>query len=142
MRSKKATGPFILGYTYSRREIENGARDLGLFAEYYRQGAQMVITDYGNSQKYAEFDELQDGNFTLSWLDTESNFQASRRRKAQEESVYIVSKREVWVQMVEVDATSKEEALRLVENGGGLMLDDTLEYSHDLSTDLWTVEEE
>lgn len=54
---------------------------------------------------------------------------------------FIVEKREVWTQMVEVEAKDAEEAKFLVSRGGGLMLDETLEYSHDLATDNWTVEE-
>jgi electron transfer flavoprotein alpha subunit len=55
---------------------------------------------------------------------------------------FLVNKREVWTQMVEVDAKDAEEAKFLVSRGRGLMLDNTLEYSHDLPTDCWTVEEE
>jgi len=54
---------------------------------------------------------------------------------------YIVEKREVWTQMVEIEAKDAEEAKLLVSHGRGLMLDETLEYSHDLATDLWTTEE-
>jgi len=54
---------------------------------------------------------------------------------------YIVEKREVWTQMVEIEAKDAEEAKLLVSRGQGLMLDDTMEYSHDLATDLWTTEE-
>lgn len=54
---------------------------------------------------------------------------------------FIVEKREVWTQMVEVDAKNEEEAKLLVSRGQGLMLDETLEYSHNLATDLWTTEE-
>ena len=54
---------------------------------------------------------------------------------------YIVEKREVWTQMVEIEAKDAEEAKLLVSRGRGLMLDETLEYSHDLATDLWTTEE-
>jgi hypothetical protein len=54
---------------------------------------------------------------------------------------FIVEKREVWTQMVEVVAKDAEEAKLLVSRGQGRMLDETLEYSHDLATDYWTVDE-
>jgi len=53
---------------------------------------------------------------------------------------YSVCKREVWTQIVEVDAASEDEALRAVRNGHGNDVDDTLEYSHDMSTEFWTVD--
>jgi len=55
---------------------------------------------------------------------------------------YIVEKREVWTQMVEIAAKDAEEAKLLVSRGGGRVLDGAMEYSHDLDTDHWTVEEE
>ena len=57
------------------------------------------------------------------------------------ERTYIVEKREVWVQMVEIEARDEEEAKLRVSRGEGLVIDETLEYSHDLATDSWTVEE-
>lgn len=55
---------------------------------------------------------------------------------------FIVEKREVWTQMVEIEAKDEEEAKLLVSRGHGHILDETLEYSHDLATDLWNVEED
>ena len=53
---------------------------------------------------------------------------------------YRVLKREVWTQTVEIEATSEQEAIQKVRSGGGNIVDDTLEYSHDLSEELWTAE--
>jgi hypothetical protein len=53
---------------------------------------------------------------------------------------FIVEKREVWTQMVEVDAPDAETAKQLVDHGDGMILDNTLEYSHDMATEYWTVE--
>lgn len=55
---------------------------------------------------------------------------------------YIVSRREVHIQMVSVEAESKEEAIEKVAEGEGEMMDNTLEYSHSLDPEYWTVEEE
>jgi len=52
---------------------------------------------------------------------------------------YIVSVREVHIQIVEVRAASPEKAIDLVYKGGGMPLD-YLEYSHTLDQDTWTVE--
>jgi len=52
-----------------------------------------------------------------------------------------VCKREVWTQIVKVSAESKEEALVKVSNGNGISVDNTLEYSHDMSIEYWTVDE-
>jgi len=54
---------------------------------------------------------------------------------------FIVGVREVHIQMMEVSAESKEEAIAAVQAGDGDILDDTLEYSHTLDSDLWTAEE-
>lgn len=53
---------------------------------------------------------------------------------------FLVDKREVWAQMVEIEAKDAEEAKLLVSRGEGRMLEETLEYSHDLPTDHWTAE--
>lgn len=55
-------------------------------------------------------------------------------------SKYIVVKREVWTQMVEVEAESDLEAIQEVSNGKGTEIDDTLEYSHTMPVDSWTVD--
>jgi len=54
---------------------------------------------------------------------------------------YIVTIREVHTQMVEVEADCQESAVRAVQEGEGTYLDNTLEYSHSLAPDTWTVEE-
>ena len=43
---------------------------------------------------------------------------------------------------VEIEAGSEEEAIKLVSKGEGVFLDNSLEYSHTLDPDTWTVEEE
>lgn len=52
---------------------------------------------------------------------------------------YIVGIREVWVQLVEVEAKDKEDALAIVADAGGKYLDG-VEYSHQLDSDTWTVD--
>jgi hypothetical protein len=54
---------------------------------------------------------------------------------------YIVSKREVWVRMVEVEAGSPQEAIDKVKGGEGATFEDNFEYSHTLPDHLWTCEE-
>lgn len=54
---------------------------------------------------------------------------------------YLVDVREVWTQTVEIEAPGPEEAIAAVQEGGGDYLDDSLEYSHTLDSDGWTVEE-
>jgi hypothetical protein len=61
---------------------------------------------------------------------------------APEKKTFTVCKREVWTQLVEVEATSKEEALKAVSRGEGTDCDNTLEYSHDMSIEYWTVDDE
>lgn len=59
-------------------------------------------------------------------------------------TTYIVYRRETWVQAVEVEAKSKEEALNLVYQGHGDMGDEQPEFlENDIrgSMDLSTVEE-
>lgn len=55
---------------------------------------------------------------------------------------YRVIKREVWTQAVEIEAENESDAISKVRFGKGDMVDDTLEYSHDLSEELWTAEEQ
>lgn len=53
---------------------------------------------------------------------------------------YIVRVREVHVQPYRILAETPEEALRLVADGGGDILEADLEYSHTLDPDTWTIE--
>jgi len=53
---------------------------------------------------------------------------------------YYVNIREVWIQPVEIEADSPEEALAMVSNGGGLYVDNGLEYSDTLDNDKWSVD--
>jgi hypothetical protein len=53
---------------------------------------------------------------------------------------YLVSVREVHIQMVEVEAESPEDAKEKVAEGEGRYLDNALEYSHSLEPDTWTVD--
>lgn len=55
---------------------------------------------------------------------------------------YVVNVREVHVQPVRIEATSKEEAIEKIVKGQGTTVDDGLEYSHTLDSEFWTVEEE
>jgi hypothetical protein len=55
---------------------------------------------------------------------------------------FIVYVREVHVQQVRIQAESKEEAVKKVEEGDGEFLNNALEYSHSLEPETWTVEEE
>ena len=54
---------------------------------------------------------------------------------------YIVEVKEVWVQPVEVEASSPEEAKRKVQQGEGTALEDRFEFSHTLDPEHWGVEE-
>ena len=56
-------------------------------------------------------------------------------------SVYRVFRREVWVQPVEVEASSESEAIHKVWMGAGTVLEIQLEFSHMLGTDTWTTEQ-
>lgn len=53
---------------------------------------------------------------------------------------YIVTRKEVYDQGVEIEARFKEEALRLVADGEGKVNDDLFQYNRTLDTDTWTVE--
>lgn len=55
---------------------------------------------------------------------------------------YLVIKREVWVQSVSVEAESEQDAIQKVRRGNGDVVNDTLEYSHDMSENNWTAEED
>lgn len=55
---------------------------------------------------------------------------------------YIINVREVWVQMISIEANSKEEALDLVCQGKGEEIDDTLEFSHLMDKEYWTVDKD
>ena len=48
--------------------------------------------------------------------------------------------REVYTRMIEVEARDDREAIEKVEAGIGDELPNTLEYSHRLPTDAWTVD--
>lgn len=54
---------------------------------------------------------------------------------------FIVNVREVYIQPYKVEAETNEEAIRIVADGGGDLMEDCLEYSHTLDPDTWTVEE-
>jgi hypothetical protein len=54
---------------------------------------------------------------------------------------YTVAVREVHIQLVEVEAESASEAKIRVAKGEGDFLDNSLEYSHSLDPDTWTVDE-
>jgi len=52
---------------------------------------------------------------------------------------YVVATREVWIQLVEVEADGPITAIALVKEGEGTYLD-MMEYSHTLDSGTWTVE--
>lgn len=52
---------------------------------------------------------------------------------------FIVEVREVHVQPYEVEANSKEQAIEVVKEGGGEIIENALEYSHTLDSEYWTV---
>ena len=54
---------------------------------------------------------------------------------------FLVNVREVYTQMVLVEADNTDEAKTKVAKGDGTYLDNTLEYSHTLDQALWTVDE-
>ncbi len=64
-----------------------------------------------------------------------------KARKARRKT-FIVGVREVHVQSVRVAAKDADEAKDKVRKGEGDYLDDGLEYSHTLDSELWTAEEE
>ena len=47
--------------------------------------------------------------------------------------------REVYIQTVEIEAKNEKDAIEKVETDGGEYLPDTLEYSHTLGSDCWTI---
>ena len=55
---------------------------------------------------------------------------------------YIVCVREVWIQMLKVEAESDSEAIEIVERGGGKEIENMLEYSHTLDSEYWTVDKD
>lgn len=54
--------------------------------------------------------------------------------------IWRVEVHEVWIQPVEVEAKTAEDAIRRVNDGDGTILDRRFEFSHTLDTDTWTVE--
>jgi hypothetical protein len=54
---------------------------------------------------------------------------------------FIVTKREVWTQGVEVDANNEADAIRKVDQGDGEIIESLFEYGHSLKADQWTAEE-
>jgi hypothetical protein len=55
---------------------------------------------------------------------------------------FLVEKREVWTQLVAVDAENEKEAIEIASNGGGVDVDNSMEYSQDLGTETWTIWED
>ena len=53
---------------------------------------------------------------------------------------FIVCVREIYIQPYEVEARDEDDAKEIVREGGGDILEEKLEYSHTLDTNLWTVE--
>ena len=55
---------------------------------------------------------------------------------------FVIGVREVHTQPYRVRAKSKDEAIDIVREGGGEIIEGALEYSHTLDPDYWTVEKE
>jgi len=55
--------------------------------------------------------------------------------------IFTVTKREIWIQDVEIEAESKEEAIDKVSNGSGEIIQNHVSYSHDLPIEEWTAQE-
>ena len=55
---------------------------------------------------------------------------------------FIVMVREVHVQMIEGEADSDTDAVSRVSRGEGSAIDNTLEFSHRLTPEHWTVEKQ
>ena len=55
---------------------------------------------------------------------------------------FIVGVREVHVQPVQVEAKDYKDAVRKIENGEGVCLEDRFSYSHTLDSEYWTDETE
>jgi len=56
------------------------------------------------------------------------------------ERIFIVNVREVYIQPYRVLAKTAEEAIGLVKEGEGEIMEGSLEYSHTLEPECWTVE--
>ena len=54
---------------------------------------------------------------------------------------YFVNVREVHIQPYRVEAASPEEAIKIVNGGGGDIVEEGMEYSHTLDDEYWTVDE-
>ena len=93
--------------------------------------------DPGDSA-WCKLDEIGTDYSLFSWGD--DNCLSFTEDKVQMMGKYIVEKREVWTQMVEVEAESDLEAIKAVSNGHGTEIDNTLEYSHDMPVDSWTTD--
>lgn len=55
---------------------------------------------------------------------------------------FAVLVREVWIQVYVTEAETPEQAIKQVENGEVDVADGRIEFSNQLSSDTWTVEEE
>ena len=53
---------------------------------------------------------------------------------------YIVTVKEVWDQIVEVEADNHDEAITLVKEGMGTEIPEAHEYHHTIGSDVWNVE--
>jgi hypothetical protein len=49
--------------------------------------------------------------------------------------------REVWAQAHDVEASTKTDAMEIVADGGGEVVDNLFEYTHTLDPDVWEVEQ-
>ena len=53
---------------------------------------------------------------------------------------YCIGVREVWIQLVTIEAESEVEAIDAIAGGDGEQAEEGIEYSHTLDPETWTVE--
>lgn len=54
---------------------------------------------------------------------------------------YVVTRKEIWNQGVQIEADSKEEAIRKVANGEGDVIETLFEYNMTMNPENWDIEE-
>jgi hypothetical protein len=54
---------------------------------------------------------------------------------------YIVTRKEIWNQGVQVEAGNKEDAIRKVADGDGEVIETLFEYNMTMNPEVWGIEE-
>jgi len=54
---------------------------------------------------------------------------------------YVVTRKEIWNQGVQIEADSKEEAIQKVKGGDGEVIENLFEYNMTMDPDNWDIEE-